>query len=238
MMGFNPTVYAERPKLSDVTIDSDLNMAGRDISGVDTLRAGRVYSPYRLETWPTEEIVIEPHDVGETVSPTDDKIQLPLEFAELFSFHTPNSAVSRIWTMVLATACGSGSGTVNVTAGGVLIYENLNLPYNPSGTTFTLDLPGNSEVVVSGKRNQAEQFCLWHPSWYRYEGTVGRVIDLTGKWLALGIDMQGLAATVKIQGVDVPYSDYAKYFPLAPSELKLPADWYDSDPLPIVEVYV
>lgn len=236
-MGFNPIFYAGSTKLSDVTIDSDLNMGGRNISGVDTLHVSRLGSPYRPETWPTEEIVIEPHDVGETVSPTDDNIQLSLEFAELFSFHTPNSAVSRIWTMVLAGACGTGSGTINVTADGVLIYENLNLPFNTSGTTFTLDLPGNSEVVVSGKRNQAEPFCLYKTSWYRYEGTVGRVIDLTGKWLAHGLDMQGLAATVKIQGVDVPYLDYAKYFPLAPSELKLPADWYDSDPLPIVEVY-
>ena len=237
-MGFNPTFYAERPKLSDITIDSDLNMFGRNISGVDTLRASRVDSPYRPELWPTEEIVIEPHDAGEQVYPIDDAVRVSTtEYTEIIRFHTPNSPVSRIWTLVLFNL-GSSTANINVSANGVLIYENLQVPFDYDGRTFTLDLPGNAEVVVSGKSDPGNQASIWKTSWYRYEGTVGQVIDLTGKWLALGLDMKGLTATVKIQGVEIPYSDYAKYFPLAPSELKLPADWYDSDPRPIVEVYV
>jgi hypothetical protein len=64
-----------------------------------------------------------------------------------------------------------------------------------------------------------------------------KTFNLTGKWLALGIDMKGLAATVKIQGVNMPYSDYAKYFPLAPTEITIPGGWDASQERPIIEVY-
>lgn len=64
-----------------------------------------------------------------------------------------------------------------------------------------------------------------------------KTFDLTGKWLALGIDMKGLAATVKIQGVEMPYSDYELYFPLAPTELTIPGDWDISQERPVIEVY-
>lgn len=64
-----------------------------------------------------------------------------------------------------------------------------------------------------------------------------KTFNLTGKWLALGIDMHGLDATVKIQGVEVPYSDYAKYFPLVPTELKIPGNWSPTQERPVIEVY-
>ena len=64
-----------------------------------------------------------------------------------------------------------------------------------------------------------------------------KTFDLSGKWLALGLDMKGLAATVKIQGVEMPYSDYAKYFPITPSELKIPGDWTPEQIRPVIEVY-
>jgi len=50
--------------------------------------------------------------------------------------------------------------------------------------------------------------------------------------------MKGLAATVKVQGVEMPYSEYVKAFPLAPSELSFPGDWDASQIRPILEVYV
>lgn len=72
-----------------------------------------------------------------------------------------------------------------------------------------------------------------------FTGEVGgaKTFNLSGKWLALGIDMEGLAATVTIHGVEMPYSDYAKYFPLAPTELTFPSDWSPSQIRPIVKVY-
>ena len=74
---------------------------------------------------------------------------------------------------------------------------------------------------------------------YQCTGEVfgAKTFDLTGKWLALGIDMHGLDATVKIHGVEVPYSDYAKYFPLVPTELKFPSGWTPSQERPVIKVY-
>jgi len=72
-----------------------------------------------------------------------------------------------------------------------------------------------------------------------FTGLVGgaKTFDLTGKWLALGLDMKGLEATVKIHGVDIPYEEYAKYFPLAPTELKIPGGWAGSQERPVLKVY-
>ena len=64
-----------------------------------------------------------------------------------------------------------------------------------------------------------------------------KTFDLTGKWLALGLDMKGLAATVKIQGVEMPYSDYPLYFPIAPTELTIPGEWTTLEKRPVIEVY-
>jgi len=64
-----------------------------------------------------------------------------------------------------------------------------------------------------------------------------KTFDLSGKWLALGIDMHGLESTVKIQGVEIPYSEYVKAFPLAPSELSIPGDWESSQERPEIRVY-
>ena len=64
-----------------------------------------------------------------------------------------------------------------------------------------------------------------------------KTFDLTGKWLAVGIDMHGLAATIKVQGVEMPYSEYVKGFPLAPSELTIPGGWDASQERPAVRVY-
>ena len=64
-----------------------------------------------------------------------------------------------------------------------------------------------------------------------------KTFDLTGKWLAVGIDMHGLDATVKIHGEEVPYSDYAKYFPLVPTELKIPSNWRPTQKRPEIRVY-
>ena len=64
-----------------------------------------------------------------------------------------------------------------------------------------------------------------------------KTFDLSGKWLALGLDMKGLAATVKIQGAEVPYSDYAKWFPFVPTELKIPGNWVPLQERPEIRVY-
>lgn len=72
-----------------------------------------------------------------------------------------------------------------------------------------------------------------------FTGIVGgaKTFDLTGKWLALGLDMHGLDARIKILDETVPYSEYAKYVPLAPTELIIPGDWEPTQERPEIRVY-
>lgn len=237
-MGFTPTFYASRPKLSEVTIDSDLNMGGRNI-----LRVGRIDSPYRPEPWPTEELIhwndIDEYSYdnlpgangvsGEGYKTILDEFETPpvrQYLWEIFANHYGGSdrpgrldVINIDTEEVIASTPSSGNPTTTkaVLPPGV----SCSVKYIAIDPNWRATLKPGSYVKNTGKE------------WLINDKT----ISLTGKWLALGIDMKGLDATVKIQGVETPYSDYAKYFPLAPTELTIPGGWDASQIRPIVEVY-
>ena len=221
-MGFTPTFYASRPKLSEVTIDSDLNMGGRNI-----LRVGRIDSPYRPEPWPTEEL-----DWGDG------------EPEQLYNgFHswrgTSDETIMTVasGTRVIVTLTDDpGSFVVR----DVSIKVNGEVVASHSGTlggskTFSPFAVNAGDVIAIRATGDGGARVTIESTGEVYEG---KTFDLTGKWLALGIDMKGLDATVKIQGIEMPYSDYAKYFPIAPTELSIPGEWDASQIRPIVKVYV
>jgi len=233
-MGFTPTFYAGRPKLSEVTIDSDLDMGGRGI-----LRVGRVDSPYMPETWPTEELDWGDVPASDPIPFGSDFYTLPTTLTTFMTFEAPPGE-SYTWRFKIETSTLSESGEFKVIADGVELHH---IPSYGEGTlTFDIVIPAESTVEIQGRNRSGgyAYFVRMGNSSVQNLGLVGgaKTFDLTGKWLALGLDMQGLAATVKIQGVDVPYSDYAKYFPLAPSELSFPGNWDASQIRPILEVYV
>ncbi len=247
-MGFTPTFYAARPKLSEVTIDSDLNMGGRNISGVDTLRAdliraGQVDAPYMPQTWPTEEL--EWDDIDEYSYdnlPGANGISGEGYKTILDEFETPPER-QYLWEIFANRQDSYGRPSrldiINIDTSEVIAST----PIASAPTTTKVVLPPGVKCSV--------KFIGTDPSWRStlnpgsYVKNTGKewLIDdktfsLTGMWLALGIDMHGLDATVKIQGVEIPYSDYAKYFPLAPTELKIPGNWDATQTRPDVEVYV
>ena len=235
-MGFNPTFYAGRPKLSEVTIDSDLDMGGRDI-----LRA-RIGSPYRPETWPTEELGW--GDVDPTVpipAPVGTSYYASAGDVTIYTFTAPSGG-ARKWDLHLVTELTGSPATMNCR---IDVYVDGNIVANKSFVTGNdVDLsffaePGLVVVIKIASITASKTGKISAGTTLTNTGVYSgaKTFNLAGKWLALGLDMQGLAATVKIQGVDVPYSDYAKYFPLAPSELTFPGNWDASQIRPIVDVY-
>lgn len=234
-MGFTPTFYAGRPKLSEVTIDSDLDMGGRGI-----LRVGRIGSPYRPETWPTEEL-----DWGD-VAPSDTQTvtSAGVPSSSETTFTVPVPTTNRKIEVTLATAT---DGYYAIRSGAKLLKNDVVV------STITGEIPARGgsakfpDAVYISDGETLKITCQAHIAGdTKANVTVHdtglvcgpKTFDLTGKWLAVGIDMHGLAATVKIQGVEVPYSDYAKYFPLAPTELTFPGGWDASQIRPVVEVYL
>lgn len=221
-MGFNPTFYAGRPKLSEITIDSDLDMGGRKI-----LHA-QLGSPHVPETWATEEL-----DWGD-VAPSE-------PVTRTFTFSKTGQNDYDIFTHV-----GDGRFydiTIQTTSGpmfeadGIYVNDVRVYPYSRNPITVRLPVNNDGDVVsIRGSTAGTTHISVTYTNTGLRAGA--KTFNLTGKWLALGIDMKGLAATVKIQGVEIPYSDYAKYFPLAPTELTFPGDWDASPIRPVVEVYV
>ena len=223
MVGFNPIFYAGHTKLSQVTIDSDLDMGGRNI-----LRA-RIGSPYIPETWPTETLGWG-DSPGETVLPSTE---------ETWTIREPTVDI------YTADICGYYTLTIERKSGHYYLIRS-ELRVN-GDTVVTLDEAPWSYTLML---NAGDVLSVYSTSYsgagggrgvctVEFTGEVGgaKTFDLTGKWLALGIDMGELAATVTIHGVEIPYSDYAKYFPLAPTELTFPSDWSPSQIRPIVKVY-
>ena len=227
-MGFTPTFYAGRPKLSEVTIDSDLDMGGRKI-----LHA-QLGSPHMPETWPTEEL-----DWGDTA---------PSEYSPEVGW----SATSTNRSYTVFTNSGTGAkyrlkirvdtGTYAVTSiiievDGVTVL-NVGTVVNPGETyespVFGVDT-GQAVILTVTYGGTGSRMYLSYQSTGEWWGA--KTFNLTGKWLALGIDMKGLAATVKVQGVEMPYSEYVKAFPLAPTELKIPGNWDPSQQRPVIKVY-
>ena len=223
MVGFNPIFYAGRPKLSQVTIDSDLDMGGRNI-----LRA-RIGSPYTPDTWET--VPIDWGDVpAETVVPPTVKVwTVSVPSVDIYT-----AAISGYYTLTIERK----SGTYHLTRSELRVNGDTVVTLDEVPWSYTLMLNAGDVLSVHAVNYSGPTGAQGTCS-VVFTGEVGgaKTLDLTGKWLALGIDMQGLAATVKIQGVETPYSDYAKYFPLAPSELKTPGNWDATQIRPDVEVY-
>lgn len=225
-MGFNSTFYAGRPKLSEVTIDSDLDMGGR------TIRAGRIDSPYIPETIPTEPL--DWGDVPPAVVATIDTPNTSSSNVE-YSVYTPTKPVKARLSITLTG--GDYLKASEVRIGGVTVA---NIPKiedaSPEESPVFVTVPGTPVVFWGGGGNvggstatvEVIELGTWHG---------GKTFDLSGKWLALGLDMEGLAATIKIQGVEIPYSDYAMYFPIAPSELTIAGDWDISQVRPVITAY-
>lgn len=238
-MGFTPTFYAGRPKLSEVTIDSDLNMGGRNI-----LRVGRIDSPYRPEPWPTEEL--EWDDIDEYSYddlPAADGISGEGYKTILDEFETPPER-QYLWEIFANRQGGAAYRTSRLDVINIDTSEVIaSTPDTHAPTTTKVVIPPGVRCSVKyiGTSNNDRAWLL-QGSYVKNTGKEWLIDDktfsLTGMWLALGIDMHGLDATVKIQGVEIPYSDYAKYFPLAPTELTIPGGWDASQIRPIVEVYV
>lgn len=68
------------------------------------------------------------------------------------------------------------------------------------------------------------------------------VLSLSGRWLRMGSNMQGLTPTIKItlaSGVSInpAYTDYVQYFPLKPDSLNFAGTWTPTQIRPTIEVY-
>jgi len=220
-MGFEFIAFgAATVPLSKIVIDKELDM------GTYPIRAENIKAPYRPQVWATEEL-----DWGNSAEETSVLSVGGALSTEIGIFIWTNPSEQGRQIRVTATQTGSGFAYPVITIDGVEVY---------SGTDATFEAgpfwvpPGKQIKLVSSSGIAYGVQVNFYDT-----GLVGGPItfDLTGKWLALNCDMKGLAATVKIQGVEIPYSDYAMYFPLAPSELTIPGDWDHSQEQPVVRVY-
>ncbi len=204
--------------LSKIVIDKDLKMGRYSIKG-----------QYRPEEWETEEL-----DWGDLVVET--KV---LSVKTRVAPQTTNT----IWTnpsdyarQIRVTSSGPDTGA-NPFEPVILIDGEI--VYTGYSTTFEAGpfwVPAGKQIHLKTRVGGANDVQV---DYYDTGVIAGpKTFDLTGKWLALGLDMHGLDATVKIQGVEVPYSDYAKYFPLVPTEITIPGGWDTSQGVPPVTVKV
>ena len=208
--------------LSKVIIDKDLNM-----------KPYSIIAQYRPEEWETETL-----DWGDT-APSDYSPQVGFTASSGGTDYTlfTNTGPGAKYRVKVHVPGGTWRlGSVDIKVDGVTVASRGAI--DPGGTyespAFGVDT--GETVVVTAKSSSSGTI-----TYLSYQCTGERwgakTFDLTGKWLALGLDMKGLTATVKIHGVEVPYSDYAKYFPLVPTELKIPGSWDQSQERPVIKVY-
>ena len=210
--------------LSKIVVDKDLNMGPYAIKGV-----------YRPEDWATETLEWGDIPAGEPI-PFSANISPYGEWITIITFEVPPGNGYK-WRFTIKTIAGQTTGNIRITADGVELYSISNVK---TGTlTVDIFIPAGTTVTLEGYSTQPYYFGVESGSNVQNLGIVGgeKTFDLTGKWLALGIDMHGLDATVKIHGEEVPYSDYAKYFPIVPTELKFPGGWAGSQERPVLKVY-
>ena len=239
--------------LSKIVVDKELDMGTYPIKTntinektvgngvfVDGLliKDGVSNSPYRPQAWPTEEL-----DWGDVAASN------PVDYSGAKTFTTDT-------TLTLFTHSGSGRRyTVNLTVGpgspaslaaGATIKVDgvtmITLPLVVKGashTTSSFPVDDGQQVTITGTATEGT-VCSLTVLQHTNTGIAcgAKTFPLTEKWLAIGLDMKGLAATVQIHGVGMPYSDYWKYFPLAPSILKIPGGWGVSQQRPVIECYV
>lgn len=212
--------------LSKVIIDKDLDMGPYAIKGV-----------YRPEEWATETLDWGDIPPGEPI-PIEGSISGKDTWITLFTFDVPTGDTYK-WRFTFIIQAGSSAtkGNLKITANGEEIFYVSDVPH---GTwTFDVIIPAGSTVTIEMSKNTELYYHIKSGSYVQNLGFVcgPKTFDLTGKWLALGIDMHGLDATIKIRGVEVPYSDYANYFPIAPTELKIPGNWSPTQKRPEIRVY-
>lgn len=215
--------------LSKIVIDKDLDMGLYAIKGV-----------YRPEEWPTETLDWGDIPPGEPI-PFEGSITGKDTWITLFTFDVPAGGTYKWRFTFIIQGDSSNKGTLKITANGEEIFYVTDVSVNMSGITWTFDviIPAGSTVTIQWSKNTNLFFKVLSGSNVQNLGIVGtKTFDLSGKWLALGLDMTGHVATVKIHGVEVPYSDYAKYFPIVPTELKIiPVDWGQTQERPVIKVY-
>ena len=222
-MGFKFASFgAATVPLSKIMVDKDLDMGPYAIKGV-----------YRPEEWATEtldwgdkepeQLYQDTHtwagsgsDVSTLTAASTDEVVVTL--AQVPNKATIGNITIKVNDVVAATYPGRVQPTYTfspfvVNAGDVIVINARG--YGAAGGS------GLSRVTIESTGKVVGE----------------KTFDLAGKWLALGIDMHGLDAAVKIQGVEVPYSEYAKYFPLAPTELKIPGNWAPTQERPEIRVY-
>ena len=211
--------------LSKVIVDKDLNMGPYAIKGV-----------YRPEEWATETLDWGDIPAGEPI-PFSANLSPSGTWITVKTFEVP-PGVTYKWRFKIITYCNPNtSANFKITIDGVEVYSISG--YKEGTLTVDRILPAGSTVRIEGYSTQSYLYQVLSGSNLQNLGIISgaKTFDLAGEWLALGIDMKGLAATVKIQGVEIPYSDYVYYFPIAPTELKIPGNWEQSQERPEIRVY-
>ena len=209
--------------LSKIVIDKELDM-----------RPYSIKAQYRPEEWATEEL-----DWGDT-APSDYSPEVVWAATSSNPSYTvfTNSGTGAKYRVKIRVDTGTYAVTsITIKVDGVTVL-NVSTVVNPGETyespVFGVDT-GQTVVISVTYGSTGSRMYLSYQSTGEWWGA--KTFDLTGKWLALGIDMKGLDATIKVQGVEMPYSEYVKAFPLAPSELKIPGGWDVSQERPVVRVY-
>ena len=230
--------------LSKIVVDKDLEMGEYTVIA-NEVRAGRVYSPIDTEEWETEALEWEDDideysydnlpaaegDPGEGYKTILDEFETPPErqyLWEIFANHDPRGYSTRTGRL----------DVINIDTSGV-IASTPSSAY-PTTTKVVLQPGIRCSVKFIGTTNEWRSY-LNEGSYVKNTGKEwlldDKTFSLTGRWLALGIDMHGLDATIKVHGTELPYSDYVKCFPLAPTELKIPGGWDASQERPEIKVY-
>lgn len=237
--------------LSKIVVDKELDMqtypiktnainektagAGVTVDGL-LIKDGVSNSPYRPQAWPTEEL-----DWGDVAagSPVDYGYRDFSTNGQTFTFFT-HSGSGRRYVLKFTIGPGSQSALPE----GAIIYVGgvplVGMPAVGIGESYTSpSFPVDDGETVSITASGSTGACSMLGIQFTNTGVAcgAKTFNLTGKWLALGLNMQGLNATVKIQGVEIPYSDYPMYFPIAPTEIKIPGGWVWHQVRPVIEVY-
>lgn len=229
-MGFKFASFgAATVPLSKIVVDKELDMGDYPII------AKIVKAPYKPQTWETEEV---PWGDGTPSAPVTTSNRYT-NGSPSYNILT-HSGASRFYD--ITTSVDKSGEYVNnpvLKVNGVAIASRAGQFAAASGEwTVQNIMLKNGDVLSMSVASVSAYGCdITHIT--TNTGVVGipHTISLTGKWLALGIDLKGLDATVKIQGVEIPYSDYAKYFPLAPTEITISGTWTHGQTRPIIEAY-
>ena len=206
--------------LSKIVVDKDLDMGPYAIKGV-----------YRPEEWATETL-----DWGD-VAPYEEVLPDGGNRESDSPAFPVLTATRGEYVTIRVTNTGSTRLLVcTVLINDIPVYAHGELPRDAS-TEFTGFINADDVVSIDARTTAGYTTTLSVVGIFGGMSGGAKTFDLAGKWLALGLDMKGLDATIKIHGVEMPYSDYAMYFPIAPTELKIPGDWDHSQERPEIRVY-